>query len=120
MNIFLVEINFNLVVVYYNNGKPKLFMINVTLFDFKDQLEKINDRLNCEDTRRPINVEYCCLLINLDGRVWFTHMKLQTDYDVRMMFSIYGLYSSKRSFDFDTTLMRFVHVIQTSMIYHKT
>jgi len=43
MNIFVVEMNFNLAAIYYNNGKPNLFRINVdvTLFNFKINLTKL-------------------------------------------------------------------------------
>jgi len=47
-NTYTLDINTQLVVVYYNVEKPNMFMvdINVTLHGLKDQLNQINDHLN--------------------------------------------------------------------------
>jgi len=70
--------NTNLAAVYYNIGKPNLFIVcvDVALCDLKDQVDQINDRLNHNETKRIGNIEYRCPLINLDGSVLFTCLKL--------------------------------------------
>jgi len=59
MNIYSLKINTNIVVVYYNKGKPNMFRIHmdITLCDLKDPLEQIDGRLNDGYTRRVDNVE---------------------------------------------------------------
>lgn len=59
MNTYQVEINLNLVAVYYNMVKPNMFKArdDDILCDFKNQLDEINVRLNQEDTRRMVNVK---------------------------------------------------------------
>lgn len=52
MNSYQVEINLNLVAVYYNTVKPNMFKACDD-----DTLCEINVRLNQEDTRRMINVK---------------------------------------------------------------
>ncbi|MCI63906.1 hypothetical protein A2U01_0085163, partial [Trifolium medium] len=57
--------------VYYNNGKPNLFSVNVDvkLLDLKHQLDQLNGRLNCCDARRVDDVEYRRLSVDSDKRV---------------------------------------------------
>lgn len=59
MNTYQLEINFNLVVVYYNMVKPNMCMTrdDVTLCDFKNQLDQINVCFNHRDTRKMVNVK---------------------------------------------------------------
>lgn len=73
MSTYLVEMNINLAVVYYNREKPNLFRINVDviLFDLKDRLDQINDRFNHRDTIMMVSVKYCRSSIDSDGSVWF-------------------------------------------------
>ena len=53
----------------------------------------MNGLLNYFHTRRVTSVEYRLSSIGLDGHVKFTKMKLQNNYDVRTMFSIFGRYN---------------------------
>lgn len=50
MNPSVIDLNTKLVVVYYNRGNPKFFMVqvDVTLSGFKDQLGQLNHK----NTRR--------------------------------------------------------------------
>jgi len=59
-----------------------------------------------------ISVEYCRPSIYSDGRVQFTHMKLMNNDNVIIMFSIVGLYDSKRLIELDAILTKYVHVIR--------
>ncbi|PNY11939.1 hypothetical protein L195_g008559 [Trifolium pratense] len=78
MVTYQVRKNNHLAAVYYNNGKPNLFRINVdvTLADMKHQLDQLNDCLKCCDARKVAGVEYCRLSVCSDERVLFTNMKL--------------------------------------------
>jgi len=48
--------------VRFNSGNPHLFKVgvDVTLKDLKDQLNKIDQGLNPEDTRREEDLQYAC------------------------------------------------------------
>lgn len=85
-----------------------------------NQLNQINNRLNQCDTRRVDSVEYCSMSIHSDNRVHFTLIKLQNDDSVKIMLSIFCKYSSKRLIELDATLLRYVHVIQKSLIRSMT
>jgi hypothetical protein len=76
--------------VYYNGGKENLFRIHVdvTLGDLKHHLTQLNGRAHHRDQRTVTEVEYRRPSVFSDGTVLFTNMKLQTDGDVRTMFSI--------------------------------
>jgi len=67
--------------------------VDVTLSGLKDQLNKINGRLNHEDAIMMDNVKYHHMSIDSDGHVQFTLMKLQGDDDVITMFFAFGQYS---------------------------
>jgi len=58
MNTYLVDMNFKLPTIYYNDGKPNLFTdhINVSLSGLKDQLDQIKGRLNYIDTIRACSL----------------------------------------------------------------
>jgi len=62
------------------------------------------------------HAEYPCTSIDWDECVQFTHMKLQNDDDVRIIFFVIGQYSSKGLVELDATLTRFVHAIWESLI----
>lgn len=68
---YLVEMNFILVIVYYNKEKSHLLIINVdvTLCDLNNQLDQMNNCLNYRDTRRVIDVEYYRFSIDSDEHV---------------------------------------------------
>lgn len=70
----IIDLNTKLVLVYYNKGKSNLLRVrnDVTLFGLKDQLDKINRRLNNKDTRRVDNVEYRRPSTESDVNVHFT------------------------------------------------
>jgi hypothetical protein len=98
MKICVIDMNTELTVVYYNEGKPlHLFMIhtNVTLHGLKDHLNQINHQRNHRETRRADDVEYRRPSTNPIGSVQFCRMKLMNDDDVGTMFSIFVQYSSK-------------------------
>ncbi|MCI77163.1 hypothetical protein A2U01_0098433, partial [Trifolium medium] len=67
---------------------PNLVRIHddVTLSDLKRQL---NNLLQFDDQRRVTEIVYRRPSICADGTVLFTKMELQTDDDVRTMFSIF-------------------------------
>ena len=99
--------NSKLAPIYYNEGN--LSCLGFTLMSHClackiSQLDKIIGHLNHIDTRRMNNVKYRRLSIDSYGSVWFTQMKLQND-DVRIMFSIFGQYSSKGLIELDTPLV---------------
>lgn len=78
--------NSNIIAVYYKEGTSNLIWTNIDekLCDLKDQLTKLNDRLNQDNTRKVTKVEYCRLSIDSYGCVKVTNMQLQND--VRTMF----------------------------------
>ena len=62
MSTYRVEVNTNLVAVYYNRAKPNLFMVNhvdLTLSNLKDQLDQINGLLNHRDTKIVESINVC-------------------------------------------------------------
>ncbi len=67
--------------------------VDVILFGLKYQLNQINVCLNRRDTIRIGNVEYCRSSIDSDGHVGLTQTEFRND-DVRIMFSLFGQYSS--------------------------
>jgi len=116
-------LNNNLVIYYIGGrGTHNMFRVNVgvTLSDLKKQLDWINGRLNHDDTRMVVSVKYRRPLIDPNGHIQFTQMKLQNDDDVRTMFSIFDQYCSKGRIKWDITFVRFVHGIRESSIQLRT
>lgn len=96
--------NSKLTPIYYNEGNLRCLgstLMTHCLVCRISQLDKIIGRLNHRDIRRMNNVGYRRPSIDLNGSVWFPQMKLQND-DVRIMFSIFGQYSSKGLIELDT------------------
>jgi len=101
--------NTKLAVVYYTGGKqPHLFRIrnDVTLSGLKDQLDQINRQVNHKDTRRVVGVEYRCPLFDSVSSLRFSRMKLTNNDDVRIMFSVFGLHSTRGLIELDASLVR--------------
>jgi hypothetical protein len=105
--------NTRIAAVYYNGEKLNLFRIHVdiTLGDLMHQLTQLNGLVHHRDQRRVTVVEYRRLSVCSDGTVLFTNMKLQTNGDVRTMFSIYSQFMTKGSIELDAKLVRSVKSI---------
>jgi len=69
---------------------------------------------------RVENVEYHRPSNVSNGNVWFTHMKLKKDNDVRIMFLIFGQYNSKEPIELDASLVRSFEDFQKSLIRLRT
>jgi len=54
------------------------------------------------------DVKYRRPSADLAGRMQLTQMKIRSDDDMRMMYSIFGQYSSKDSIKLDASLIKFV------------
>ncbi|PNX96230.1 hypothetical protein L195_g019432 [Trifolium pratense] len=104
--------NSHLDAVYYNQGNPNLFRINVdvTLADLKNQLTEVNCRLHGPNQRRVTEVVYRRLLVRLDGKVFFTKMKLHNNEDVRSMIFIFSQFMTKGPIELDLNLVRSVKI----------
>lgn len=83
--------NFNLVAIYYNKGALNLFRINVnvTTYNLKDQLDRLNRLINHHNKRWLVNVEYLRSSTDTNGCVWFTNVQLQNNNDMIIMFLIF-------------------------------
>lgn len=98
IEISVIDPNTKLASVYYNGGKPShRFRIHtdVNFCGLKDQLDQINHQLNHKDIRRVDVVEYRRPSTDSAETLQFSRMKLTTDDDVRIMFSIFGQYNTK-------------------------
>jgi len=82
-------------------------------------VDQINGWLNHGGTRRwtMLSITYCRSTQMEAFR--FTHMKLQND-DMRVMFSIFGQYSSKSPIELDHSLLISFHGIQEGLIRSRT
>lgn len=58
--------------------------------------------------------------IDDDGHVQFTNMQLQNEGDVKIMFSGFGHYHTKRQTKWHITLVKFGRVISSNLILPKT
>ncbi|KAK2404898.1 hypothetical protein QL285_054200 [Trifolium repens] len=114
--------NTHIVVVYYNGGNVNLFRIDVdvTLGDLRHQLTQLNGHVNHRGQRKVTDVEYCRPSVCSDGTVLFTSMKLQTDGDVRTMFSIFSQFMTKGSIELEARLVRSVESICSNLIRPRT
>jgi hypothetical protein len=114
--------NTHIAAVYYNGGNVNLFRIHVdvTLGDLKHQLIQLNGRVNHRDQRMVTEVEYRRPSVCSDGTVLFTSMKLQTDGDVRTMFSIFSQFMKKGTIKLEARLVRFVESICSNLICPRT
>lgn len=68
------------------------------------------------EAMRVENVEYHGPSNISNGSVWFTHMKLKKDNNVRIMFLIFGQYSSKEPIELDASMVRYFEDFQKSLI----
>jgi hypothetical protein len=111
--------NTKLVTVYYNDRKPThLSMIHtdVTLSRLKGQLDQINCQLNYRDTGWVDGVKYRRPSIDSVKSVRFSRMKLMNEDKVRVMFSIFGQYSTRGPIELDASLVRSVYQILKNLI----
>ncbi|KAK2390602.1 hypothetical protein QL285_064125 [Trifolium repens] len=108
--------------MYYNRGNINLFRIHVdvTQGDLKQQLTQLNGHVNHRDQRRVTDVEYRRPSVCSDGTVLFTSMKLQTDGDVRTMFSIFSQFMAKGPIELEAKLVRSVESICSNLIRPRT
>ena len=63
------------------------------------------------------DVEYRRPLTDSFGSPWFSGMKRMNDDDVRTMFSIFGQYNTRASFELDASFVRYVEEIHKSLIW---
>jgi hypothetical protein len=75
--------------VYYN-GEKRIFSGSTSMLRWViwSTTTQLNDRAHHRDQRTVTEVEYRRPSVFSDGTVLFTNMKLQTDGDMRTMFSI--------------------------------
>jgi len=67
-----------------------------------------------------VGVEYRCPSPDSAGSLRFSWMKLTNDDDVRTMFSIFGLHSTRGPIELDASLVRSAEQIQKSLIWPRT
>jgi len=105
------------VCIRFNSGNPQMFKvwyINVTLKDLKDQLDEINQWLNHGDTRR---VEYIWYERPTDNRrITSSRLELKNDDDMRSMFLIFWQHNMFLWIDMFVTLRRSPEDILNSLI----
>ncbi|KAK2381140.1 hypothetical protein QL285_068772 [Trifolium repens] len=103
-------------------GNVNLFRlhVDVSLGDLKHQLIQLNGCVNHRDQRRVTDIEYRRPSVCSDGTVLFTSMKLQTDGDVRTMFSIFSQFMTKGPIEQDTRLVRSVEDKCSNLIRPRT
>ncbi|KAK2427777.1 hypothetical protein QL285_026336 [Trifolium repens] len=116
------KLNTHIAAVYYNRGNVNLLRIHidVTPGDLKHQLTQLNGRVNHCDQRRVTEVDYRRPSVCSDGTVLFTTMKLQTDGDVRTMFSIFSQFMTKGPIELEAKLVRSVESICSNLIRPRT
>ena len=99
----------------FNGGEPqrlKVWCLDVTLRDPKDQLNEFNQGVNPRDTRRVEHVRYKRLTLD-EGMVSFTWVELKND---KNMTSMFWEHTKFQWIDMRVTLLRSTEDIIKSLI----